>query len=191
MQNPHAHGGTLRIEDLIFGFVRLASHKYKKQPDNAGRFERLLRKHLLPLALADTPDILTEVGLGKIDEVVQHQQQRAVLKLFTKFSGVDAPEQAMTGEGFIRAIKSLNLPPPGSTDEYLLTVLEECHQLYARSDKLPDEANMPDGVLEREVGYPVVMSIWFLAHANVLHAPSITLALHPQEYHVHVTVQRF
>lgn len=47
----------------------------------------------MPLALEDTPDILTQVGLGKVDEAVPYQQQRAVLKLFSKFSGSDAPEQ--------------------------------------------------------------------------------------------------
>ncbi len=52
----------------------------------------------MSLALSDEPDVLTRVGLGKVDEVVPHPQQRAVLKLFTKFSGMDAPEQVATRE---------------------------------------------------------------------------------------------
>ena len=141
----------LRIEDLIFGFVRLASLKYKKQANVVARFDRLLRKHLIPLALGEKPDVLTEAGLGNIDEVVQPQQQRAVLKLFMKFSGADAPEQALTGSGFMEAIKSLNLPPPGTSDEYLITVLEQCHKLYSRhSNAEPTDAD-PLHVLQREV----------------------------------------
>jgi hypothetical protein len=106
---------------------------------------------LIPLALGEKPDVLTEAGLGNIDEVVQPQQQRAVLKLFMKFSGADAPEQALTGSGFMEAIKSLNLPPPGTSDEYLITVLEQCHKLYSRhSNAEPTDAD-PLHVLQREV----------------------------------------
>ena len=152
LQNPHTHSGVLRIEDLIFGFVRLASLKYKKQADVVARFDRLLRKHLIPLALGEKPDVLTEAGLGNIDEVVQPQQQRAVLKLFMKFSGADAPEQALTGSGFMEAIKSLNLPPPGTSDEYLITVLEQCHKLYSRlRNAEPTDAGPQEDVLQREV----------------------------------------
>ena len=152
LQNPHTHSGVLRIEDLIFGFVRLASLKYKKQADVVARFDRLLRKHLIPLALGEKPDVLTEAGLGNIDEVVQPQQQRAVLKLFVKFSGADAPEQALTGSGFMEAIKSLNLPPPGTSDEYLITVLEQCHKLYSRlRNAEPTDAGPQEDVLQREV----------------------------------------
>ena len=152
LQNPHTHSGVLRIEDLIFGFVRLASLKYKKQANVVARFDRLLRKHLIPLALGEKPDVLTEAGLGNIDEVVQPQQQRAVLKLFVKFSGADAPEQALTGSGFMEAIKSLNLPPPGTSDEYLITVLEQCHKLYSRlRNAEPTDAGPQEDVLQREV----------------------------------------
>jgi len=149
-QNPHASTVMVRLEDLVFGFVRLASLKYKKQADNLIRFERLMKKHLLPFGLSEEPDIITSVGLGKIDESVPHQQQRAVSKLFMKFSGMDAPEQAMTGEGFLRAVKSLNLPPPGSVDKYLHTVLQHCHNLYSRPVKPTDEIS-PDDFLGKEV----------------------------------------
>jgi hypothetical protein len=133
-QNPHVHSGTLRIEDLIFGFIRLSSYKYQKQPgksaclaravtggknfcrpsfdtnlglaspDHPSRFERFLGKHLMPFALSDEPDVLTKVGLGKVDEIIPHPQQRAVLKLFTKFSGMDAPEQVTAGESLASSL---------------------------------------------------------------------------------------
>ena len=102
--------------------------------------------------MAETPDVLSQVGLGNIDQVIPHHQQRAVQKLFVKFSGLDAPEQAMTGEGFLRAVKSLNLPPAGSSDEYLHSVLTSCHSLYSRQMKPSDEVS-PDAVLEREVKF--------------------------------------
>ena len=133
--------------------MRLASHKYRKQPGNVQKFERLFTKHLFPFAMAETPkDVLSQVGLGNIDQVIPHHQQRAVQKLFVKFSGLDAPEQAMTGEGFLRAVKSLNLPPAGSSDEYLHSVLTSCHSLYSRQLKPSDEVS-PDAVLEREVKF--------------------------------------
>lgn len=148
-QNPHAHTGSIRIEDLIFGFVRLAARKYQKQADNAQRFDRLVQKHLLPLALLETPDVLTQVGLGPMKEVLSLQQERAVLKLFVKFSGMDAPEEAMRGDGFLRAVASLNLPS-GASDEDLLPVLESCCSLYART-KEGDAVGASDALVSREL----------------------------------------
>ena len=52
----------------------------------------------------------------------------------------------------MEAIKSLNLPPPGTSDEYLLTVLEQCHKLYSRlRNAEPTDAGPQEDVLQREV----------------------------------------
>ena len=161
MQSPHAPTVNLRIEDFIFGSVRLASRKYQKQSDNVLRFDRLIKKHFLPLALTNTPDVLSEVGLGNIDDALSYQQQRAVLKLFMKFSGQDVPEEAMRGAGFIQAIKSLNMPPPSSSEEHLLALLEEGCKLDSRPLK-PNENLSGEAAMDREVS----LHVWSLQRAS-------------------------
>lgn len=81
-----------RLNDWSADTMLTLTHS-RIHPDPPAKFERFMSKHLMPLALTDEPDILTQVGLGRMDEIIPHQQQRAVLKLFSKFSGMDAPEQ--------------------------------------------------------------------------------------------------
>lgn len=134
IRSPHEHSNKLPMEDLLFGLARLASHKYSKVLEKHLKLERLIHKHLLPFALTERPDVLSEVGLGNLEANLEGHHQRVLLKLFTKFSGSEAPVSACTGDSFILAIKSLQLNAHGGTsDELLRGMVAQVQQLYMAS----------------------------------------------------------
>lgn len=53
---------------------------------------------------------------------LEGHHQRVLLKLFTKFSGSEAPVSACTGDSFILAIKSLQLNAHGGTSDGKMSV---------------------------------------------------------------------